>query len=481
MFAPVLFGMGQEWWRNETYSHGFLVPLISGYLAWQKRSLLRAVRRPAPAALVLVFLGLLVQGAGLLTEVEFLPHLALMLSLAGLLLFAWGPAAFRVLLFPYAFLFFMVPWPDTLVEFLSFPMQLLSAKFAAMGLGLLGIPIARDGVDLHSAGYTFSVAAPCSGMRSLVSLLALAALTALLLQGPRGKRLLLFLSGVPLALAGNVLRIMGILLLARFWGPEVAEGFFHKFSGVVVFLIAIAGLLLIGRGLGLTAGRAAPAALPPTPPARPLCLSRFAQVGLYGLALLALGLTGLSARLLTPPAAHIAPLSGLPTSFPGWQSRDLGPLDRTSAEMLQPDAFASRLYRRQDGYPVEVSVVLGHRKQTFHSPGFCLLGGGWNITRKSRLRLPAGESRVIEANQFWLQRQDRKQVVVYWYMSHRETTPNWVRFQYRLLRNRLLGRPESGALVRLTAPVGDSPRAAEQVQAELVARLGAGLEGLLEE
>ncbi len=182
---------------------------------------------------------MLVQAAGLLSEVEFLSHLSLMLALAGLLLFAWGKAAFRLLAFPYAFTFFLVPWPDTLVEFLSFPMQLLSAKFAAMGVGLLGVPVQRDGVDIHLGSYLFSVGAPCSGMRSLVALLALSALAAYLLtrtdpQAPRA----LPPRPAPRARSPMWLRIQCILLLAHFCGVAVAEGFFHKFSGLVVFLLA---------------------------------------------------------------------------------------------------------------------------------------------------------------------------------------------------------------------------------------------------
>jgi exosortase len=182
LYAPVLAGMATEWWRNDSASHGFLVPVIAGWLAWRRRGRAAAAARPAAWGVVVVAAGLLLYGLGVLAAVEFLPQLSLLVTLAGIMFCLWGPRTLRELAFPYAFLFFMVPWPDTLVEFVSFPMQLFSAKSATMLIGLAGAPVSRDGVDIHVAQYTFSVAAPCSGMKSLVALLALAALVAHLLE-----------------------------------------------------------------------------------------------------------------------------------------------------------------------------------------------------------------------------------------------------------------------------------------------------------
>ena len=167
------------------------------------------------------------------------------------MLYFWGPTASRRMAFPYAFLFFMVPWPDTLVEFVSFPMQLFSAKFATMAAGLAGADVTRDGVDIHMAGQTFSVGAPCSGMKYAVALTSLAALVAYVAEGPVWKRWAVAVVGPPLAVMGNVGRILCVLAIAAVAGPEAAAGFFHGFSGVLVFLIAVAGLLIVSWALGL--------------------------------------------------------------------------------------------------------------------------------------------------------------------------------------------------------------------------------------
>lgn len=419
----------------------------------------------------MVAAGLLLYGLGVLAAVEFLPQLSLLVTLAGIVLCLWGPRTLRELAFPYAFLLFMVPWPDTLVEFISFPMQLFSAKSATMLIGLAGAPVSRDGVDIHVAQYTFSVAAPCSGMKSLVALLALAALVAHLLEGPQWKRWALFVAGAPLAVLANVVRIAAILGIALLWGAKAAEGFFHGFSGLLVFLVATLALAAVGRALGLrAAGTGRPEVRAPRRPVPwrhllpPLALVLVAQGGV----LAARG--GREQRALRPDFGRV------PMRLPRWQGEDLGPLDKTSQEMLRPDAYVARSYLRDDGYPVQVVAVFGHEKQTFHSPGFCLLGGGWNIVGKARRTVRVGGGKSVEANEFSLQRAVKepeqaaetglqRRAVLYWYASYQETTPSWVVFQYRLLRNRLTGRPDRGALLRFTAPVAPGETVAEAREA----------------
>ena len=473
LYAPVLAGMASEWWSNPANSHGFLVAPIAAYLAWQRRAEIKMLARPSWWGMPLLAVCLLLYPAGVFTQVEFLPKVSFALALGAVMLLFLGRAGCRELAFPYAFLWFMVPWPDTLVEWVSFPMQLFSAKFAAMLAGLGGMGVTRDGVDIHMSRYTFSVGVPCSGMKSLVSLLALSALLAYLLHGPIWKRWALFIAGFPLALLANVVRIVVILVIAKAMGSKAAEGFLHGFSGVLVFAVATAGLLATGRAMGLERPTSAPSS------ARLDAATAIPETGSGGswrralpaFVLLALtyGLVRLAAVGPVTPGSISADFSALPASVGGWRMTQSAPLDRTSQEMLHPDAYVGRVYTRTDGYPVNVTVVFGHAKETFHSPGFCLLGGGWNITRKDRCTLDAGAgAAIIQANRFSLQRGDERRLVLYWYASAGETTPSWVAFQYRLLRNRLTGRSASGALVRFVAPVLDSEGFASKATDELV-------------
>jgi len=487
LYGPVLKDMVATWWTSENASHGFLVPIAAGYLAWGCRGSAAAAARRARWAVVIVAAGLLLYPAGVLSAVEFLPQVSLLVVLGGLMLYFLGGRGSRLLAFPYAFLWFAVPWPDTLVEVLGFPMQLFSAKFAAMVTGLAGVPVMRDGVDIHLPRYTFSVGAPCSGMKSLVALLAVGALAAYLLRGPAWKRWVLFAASLPLALMANVVRILCILAIGSIWGREAAQGFLHGFAGmVVVYITASVGLAGIGRWLGLRYGAQPEVAHEPAlgregaPGDIPgLGLTPRAGVagrwwGVYAPLFVLLGATwGLvvacrAAAERTGEPVRID-LGQVPMRLEGWGGKDLGPLDRTSQEMLHPDGYLARLYSRKDGYPVDIVVVAGREKETFHSPGFCLLGGGWSIIEKGRRMVEVGSGRRrLEVNQFVLQRQGQRRVVLYWYASHGEGTRSWVALQYRLLRNRLLKRPLGGALIRVSAPVAGTEEEAAEAAEQLV-------------
>jgi len=253
LYAPAVAEMVRSWATQDTASHGFLIAPIAAYLVWLRRERIAASYRSGAtvAGLACAALAALIYVAGGWMKIEFVPPLSLVLMIGAQVLYFGGWGVLREVAFPYAFLFFMVPWPDLLVEFISFPMQLLSAKYATMLTGLAGIPVSRTGVDIHLPHYWFTVAVPCSGMKTLVALMALAALLAYVARGAMWRRAALFALGAPIALAANVGRIVVILFIATFAGARAAQGFFHGASGVLVFLFALAGLLGIGRMLGL--------------------------------------------------------------------------------------------------------------------------------------------------------------------------------------------------------------------------------------
>ncbi len=215
----------------------------------------------------------------------------------------------------------------------------------------------------------------------------------------------------------------------------------------------------MGRALRLElGGPQRPDDLPPsgtpTPAVTATCRSHLASAAAVALVLATFGLaTVIRAEPALAVASRPVSFGSIAMHKAGWRATDRGPLDRQSQEMLRPDAYLDRLYVRLDGFPVDVTIVYGHAKETFHSPGTCLLGAGWSITRKARYSLDTGATGGwVDANCFSLQRGDERRVALYWYASTGETTPSWIAFQYRLLRNRLTGRPATGALVRFIAP-----------------------------
>lgn len=256
LFRDAIISMTARW-EDPTFSHGWVVLPAALAIAWYKRDTwLGTPVRPQPAGLVPIVLGLMILVVGAWADVLFAPWLAMFVVLGGILLFLGGWEWFKKLAFPYAFLYFMVPWPDFLVELVSFPMQILTSAYAAILASLAGVPVFRDGVNLHiwnaaRDGYkgSFEVAVACSGMHSLIALLCLAAGVAYFTPAAMWKRWLIFALGLPMALAANIFRVFLILCVGNWISPELAAKAFHDWSAPVLFLLNTMGLIAIRNAL----------------------------------------------------------------------------------------------------------------------------------------------------------------------------------------------------------------------------------------
>jgi exosortase len=250
LFRPTLGALWHIWWQNPNYSHGFLIPVVSAVMLWQRRVRLRALRaQPSVWGLALVGLGLALHLAGLRAEVTLAQGYGLLLVLAGIVLHLGGWPWLRVLAFPLAFLVFMLPGPPLLMNQVSFALKAVASRASGLLLEALGIPVAREGAILYLPAGPLAVENPCSGLRSLLALLALGALMARSGSVPLWKRLALFAAAWPVAVLANVVRITALGLVATTASLELAVGKAHDVSGYVLFLIALGMLELVRRAL----------------------------------------------------------------------------------------------------------------------------------------------------------------------------------------------------------------------------------------
>ena len=256
LYKDIFVVLVRQWWDDPNFSHGFFVPLLSAYLVWQKKDEVASLPlKPSwwGLAVMVGAAGILV--LGILGAELFLSRSSFILLLGGLVIFFWGWARFRALIFPWAFLFLMVPLPTLVMNEITLPLQFFASNLAAGLLGLLGAPVLRDGNVIQLPTMSLEVVEACSGIRSLVSLITLAVIYAYLLEKDKVIQVLLVLCAVPIAIAANGLRIMGTGLAGTYWSPDKAEGFFHEFSGWVIFLLSLALLLGVHRLLRFFAGR----------------------------------------------------------------------------------------------------------------------------------------------------------------------------------------------------------------------------------
>jgi exosortase len=246
LYSTLLQYLVAQWWSDDNYSHGFLVPVVSAYFVWQRR------RPLATAAVHGDWIGwpVLVGGIAMLllgdiAAENFLMRSSLIVIVAGLVLVHLGRVVFRLLAFPLAFLFFMIPLPATVFYAIALPLQTLAASNAASVLDALGVPVLLDGNVIHLSRLTLGVAEACSGIRSLISLLALAVACAYITLSNRVAMVALVASVVPITVAANAVRIVATGLIGEAFGVEYARGVFHTFSSWLIFVFAFVCLLAV--------------------------------------------------------------------------------------------------------------------------------------------------------------------------------------------------------------------------------------------
>jgi len=247
LYHETLIKLGLQWNNDPDYSHGFLVPVLVGYFLWERWDRLKAARiTPNLWGVALLACGLLMLVIGSIGAELYLQRSSLIVVIAGLVLLIMGREALKTLMFPIAFMFFMVPLPAIVVNAVAFPLQLFAARTAEFCLFNFGIPVLREGNVIVLAGTTLEVAEACSGIRSLQALLALGTVYAYFSQRKMWKRWVLVLLSIPIAIVANAFRVSGTGVLANYWGSQAAEGFYHTFSGWLIFVVAF--LLLLGCG-----------------------------------------------------------------------------------------------------------------------------------------------------------------------------------------------------------------------------------------
>lgn len=238
----------RTWGGNPNYSHGYLIPPVALYLLWRERRRFAEARGQGSAVgLVLIAVALLGHIVSIRAGVFMTQGYSFVLLLFGLTLFFAGRDATKTVWFPLGYVVFMLPMPPFLMNVIAFRLKVFAARAGSGIAAKLGVPLVRSGMTIHIPAGSLRIADPCSGLRSLIALVALGALFAWLTRCRTWKRVVLFASAIPLAVLANVARISILCVVANIWGIDAAVGFFHDFSGLLLFIIAFAGLVVVRK------------------------------------------------------------------------------------------------------------------------------------------------------------------------------------------------------------------------------------------
>jgi exosortase len=246
LYYRVIGKLVMDWYENPDFSHGFLVAPFAAFVIWDKRAVLRdtPIRQTwsgvwlIVAAIFVLFMG--VYGAEL-----FLSRLSLVMLLGGIVWTLFGSAMLREVRFAILVLLLAIPIPAVLFNQITFPLQLLASRMASSLLPLFGVPVLRDGNVIQLPSMQLEVAEACSGIRSLMSLFAVAIFYGYFLERSTWRRTVLALASIPIAVLANAARIVGTGLCVQYWNPDKAVGFFHEFSGWLMFIISLCCLYFV--------------------------------------------------------------------------------------------------------------------------------------------------------------------------------------------------------------------------------------------
>ena len=232
------------------------MPAFSLFVLWQNREKLESIpRKPSSLGLPIIILSLCTLILGVFGAELFLSRTSLIFLLAGLVIFFCGWQMLQAVLFPLAFLLLMVPIPSIVFSQITFPLQILASKLAAWTLPVFGVPVLREGNVINLPAMPLEVAEACSGIRSLLSLTSLAIMYGYLMEKKSVIRVILALASIPIAVFANGFRIVGTGLLVQYWDPDKAEGFFHAFSGWLIFVVSLLLLFALHRVLTISERR----------------------------------------------------------------------------------------------------------------------------------------------------------------------------------------------------------------------------------
>jgi len=463
-YFDAIIEMMRIWEVKEEYGYGYIVPLIVGFLVWQKKDVLEITEFTGSwFGFFILGLGLFLLFLGEVSSLYVLQQYGLMLSIIGSFLSYMGKSATKLILVPLILLFFMIPLPVFILQGISGNLQLISSEIGVAVIRLFDISVFLEGNVIDLGVYKLQVVEACSGLNYLFPLMTLAFISANFFTGSFWKKAIIFLSSIPITILMNSFRIGAIGVTVEYWGPEMAEGFLHDFEGWAVFMSCIAILIAemwvlahIGKDK-LPLREAFGLDFPePTPEDAEITYRKIPKPFYASFAIILIVAASIFAL---PEQTEVEPerkqFVEFPLAFDEWQGRT-GYLEADIIDTLKFTDYLMSDYRNtEDGGTINFySAYYASQKKgaSAHSPRSCIPGGGWRITslENHTVSNAAIDGVPFVVNRLVIEKDQTKQLVYYWFQQRGRFVTNEYMMKWWLFWDSMNLHRTDGALMRLT-------------------------------
>lgn len=499
LYATVFTKLGRDWWVDENYSHGLLVPFVIALIIWREWDFLVSVRRE-PArwfGFIAVILAILLLLAGTLGAELFTSRISLVLMLAGAVVYFFGTKLLQLLAVPFALLILAIPIPQIIFNRIAFPLQIWASQMAVWGIRLFEVGTVRKGnvIEILPRGATqtisLEVVEACSGIRSLMTLVTLALILAYFTRRGEGggfanmsrgdlvRAIVLMLSAIPIAVVTNAARVTATGVFTYTHGKQATEGFWHDASGWLVYVVALA--MLIGINFFVRRFQLGNAE---TRRLQSPIANRKSQIGNVAAwpLVAAIIIGGVAVNwFITRGEAVVErrPLGELTGTLGDWRQKGGEVRFGEGVEsVLRTTDYTMREYLAADGRVANIYVGYYASQRTgatYHSPQNCLPGAGWIMKDPQYIDITTADGRTFQANRYIIENGIYREVMIYWYQGRGRAEPNEFRDKINTVLDGVTRRRSDGAIVRVMTSAGSDEPAAVQAAADLAGHLGAEL------
>ncbi len=494
LYAAVLIKLGRDWWTDDNYSHGLLVPFVIGYIIWLEFDKLKTARQTPRIWLGggLILFALLMLFGGTLGAELFTQRISLVLMLVGIVIYFFGAKVLKLLVVPFALLLLAIPIPQIIFNKIAFPLQIWASQMAVWGIRLFEVASVRNGnvIEILPNGATqiiaLEVVEACSGIRSLMTLITLALVLGYFTREKQTENkpfwknsdvwrtIILMASAIPIAIFTNAARVTATGVLSYYYGRQAIENFWHELSGWLVYVAALVFLLSINFGLKKFKVRGSKFKVQNQE--FTIHDSRFTIQNSIWLLVAVLFVGGIFINWFAGRSEitiERKTLTEIPVQLGDWRQKGSEiRFDKQTESVLRADDYMMREYTLPSGRLANLYIGYYASQRTgatYHSPQNCLPGAGWEMKQPDIIEITTPNGKTFKANWFVIENGVYKEILIYWYQGRGRAVASEYEDKINTVWDSITRRRSDGAMVRVMTSVGNSEPEATKAAADLAA------------